>query len=206
LESTHIDGSIAKRLLRGDEAAFRELFDDFFPKLYRYALVRVGDEDEAKDVVQATFCKAFERLETYRGEASLYGWMCRICRNTLIDRSRRARKELRYMPPLDCETTIQAIIEAIEGPRSDEPEYEAARSNLKRLIQTTLDLLPDHYGDVLEWKYVEGLSVREIAEHLSIGPKAAESLLTRARNAFREAVATMGESADLLPQEDASRG
>ncbi|HSG64575.1 MAG TPA: sigma factor, partial [Gammaproteobacteria bacterium] len=67
----HTDKAIAKRLLRGDEATFREVFDGFFPKLYRFALARLGgNEDEARDVVQETFCKAFERIDTYRGEAS----------------------------------------------------------------------------------------------------------------------------------------
>ena len=69
-----------------------------------------------------------------------------------------------------------------------------------RLIQATLDNLPAHYGDVLEWKYVDGMSVKEIAAQLSVGPKAAESMLTRARTAFREAIATITGSADVLPR------
>jgi RNA polymerase sigma-70 factor (ECF subfamily) len=67
-----------------------------------------------------------------------------------------------------------------------------------RLIQAALDGLPHHYGDVLEWKYVDGLSVQEIAARLAIGPKAAESCLTRARGAFREAIAAIGGSVDGL--------
>jgi RNA polymerase sigma-70 factor, ECF subfamily len=54
-------------------------------------------------------------------------------------------------------------------------------------VQAILDRLPARYGDALEWKYVEGLSVMEIAERLGVGAKAAESLLTRARTAFRDA-------------------
>jgi RNA polymerase sigma-70 factor (ECF subfamily) len=84
---------------------------------------------------------------------------------------------------------------------SEQPDHELARLNLLQLIQSTLDYLPDHYGNILEWKYVEELSVNEIAEQLAIGPKAAESLLTRARNAFKEAIVTISDSADLLPNE-----
>jgi DNA-directed RNA polymerase specialized sigma24 family protein len=67
-----------------------------------------------------------------------------------------------------------------------------------------LDQLPTRYGDALEWKYGEGLSVKEIATRLGVGPKAAESLLTRARQAFRDAFATVGPSlegavGELLP-------
>ncbi|TDJ29644.1 MAG: hypothetical protein E2O51_02775 [Gammaproteobacteria bacterium] len=68
----HADRAIAKKILQGDENAFRELFDSFFPRLYRFALVRLnGDREEAREMVQQTFCKAFERLDSYRGEASL---------------------------------------------------------------------------------------------------------------------------------------
>jgi RNA polymerase sigma-70 factor (ECF subfamily) len=72
--------------------------------------------------------------------------------------------------------------------------------DLTRLIQATLDCLPGHYGDVLEWKYVDGLSVDEIAARLAVGPKAAESALTRARNAFREAMQAIGGATDYLPE------
>ena len=92
----HADRAIAKKLLSGDENAFRDLFDSYFPRLYRFALVRVdGNQDEAHEMVQQTFCKAFERLDSYRGEASLYGWMCQICRNTITDMGRRRQREYR---------------------------------------------------------------------------------------------------------------
>jgi len=80
----HVDRAVARRILGGDEAAFRELFDRFFPRLYRFALVRLnGDAETARDVVQQTFCNAIERLDSYRGEAALYTWFCQICRNAI---------------------------------------------------------------------------------------------------------------------------
>ncbi len=198
--AAHGDRVIAKRLLQGDEAAFRELFDSFFPKLYRFALVRLdGNQDDAREVVQRTFCKAFERLDSYRGEASLYGWMCQICRNNIVDLARQRRREPHQVTLLEEDGTIQSILETLAAPPSVEPDTQAWRMDLMRLIQATLDCLPGHYGDVLEWKYVDGLSVKEIAERLAVGPKAAESLLTRARNAFREAMEAIGGSADVIP-------
>jgi len=196
----HSDRAIAKRLLDGDEAGFRELFDSFFPKLYRFALARLdGNQDEAREVVQQTFCKAFERLDSYRGEASLYGWMCQICRHNIADLGRRRQRDFQQVTLLEEDGTIQSILETLAAPASYEPETHAGRTDLMRLIQATLDCLPGHYGDVLEWKYVDGLSVREIAEKLAVGPKAAESLLTRARDAFREAMEAISGSADTLP-------
>jgi RNA polymerase sigma-70 factor (ECF subfamily) len=196
----HSDLAVAKRLLRGDEAAFRELFDRFFPKLYRFALARLnGNEDDAHEVVQETFCKAFQRLDSYRGEASLYGWMCQICRNSIIDHGRRRLREPQQVSLIEDDSSIQSILDTLAAPAAEEPESQVHRRDLMRLIQATLDCLPGHYGDVLEWKYVDGLSVNEIAERLAVGQKAAESVLTRARNAFREAMHAIGGAAELAP-------
>ena len=196
----HSDRAIAKRLLQGDEVAFRKLFDSFFPKLYRFALARLdGNQDEAREVVQRTFCKAFERLDSYRGEASLYGWMCQICRNTITDHGRRKQRQPQHITLIEEDATIKSILDTIAAPADDEPESQVRRMDLLRLIQATLDSLPGHYGDVLEWKYVDGLSVNEIAERLTVSPKAAESSLTRARYAFREAVEAISGAIDVLP-------
>jgi RNA polymerase sigma-70 factor (ECF subfamily) len=199
---TSDDRLIAKRLLAGDEDAFRDVFESFFPRLYRYALARVGGHrEDARDIVQQTFCKAFEHLDSYRGEASLYGWMCQICRNNLIDHARRQSVQLERIVRVDTDGAIEAMLEALRAPESEQPEQEVMRMGLLQLIQTTLDYLPTHYGNVLEWKYIEELSVNEIAAELAIAPKAAESLLTRARSAFKEAIVAINESADLLPRE-----
>ena len=176
----HADRAIAKKILRGDENAFRELFDNFFPRLYRFALVRLnGDQEEAREMVQQTFCKAFERLDSYRGKASLYGWMCQICRNTITDMGQRRQREYRRVPLLEEDGTIQGILETLAAPEFEEPENTMWRLDMMRLIQATLDNLPGRYGDVLEWNYVDGLSVKEIADQLDVGPKAAESLRNR---------------------------
>ena len=194
------DRETVRRLLRGDEAAFRELFDSYFPKLYRYALARLdGQHDEAVEMVQETFCKAFERLGSFRGEGSLYGWMCRILRNSILDLYRRRGRELPKVTLLEDRGAIRQILDTLAASELDEPETIAVRSDVLRLIQATMDRLPGHYGDVLEWKYVDGLSVKTIAERLDIGPKAAESLLTRARAAFRRAMEAVADSADVLP-------
>lgn len=196
----HEDSAIVDRLLDGDETAFKTVFDSYFPRLYRFALLRVGgNADDAVDVVQLTFCKAFERLRSWRGEASLYGWMLQICRNTLIDRARRIGARPAQVSLAEHDDILEAIVTALRTPEHEEPEARAARDEILQIIQAVLDHLPSHYGDVLEWKYVEGDSVLEIAARLKLAPKAAESLLTRARKAFREAIGAVHESADLLP-------
>jgi RNA polymerase sigma-70 factor (ECF subfamily) len=198
-DPVHIDLALTRQILGGDERAFRQLFDAFFPRLYRFALVRLrGDHDGANEVVQLTFCKAIERLDTYRGEAALYTWFCQICRNTLIDHCRSRSADARHLVPLEDQPDLRAVLDAITAPAIERPEVAVWQDDVRRLIQATMDVLPDHYGDVLEWKYVDGLPVQEIARRLAIGPKAAESLLTRAREAFRAAMLEMAVTPDAL--------
>ena len=80
-------------------------------------------------------------------------------------------------------------LEAAARLASGDPETEASRRELPRLVQVTLDHLPGRYGQVLEWKYIESVPIDEIAGRLGVSYKAAESLLTRARDAFRDAFA-----------------
>ncbi len=198
-ELVHVDRAVARRILRGDEAAFQELFDRFFPRLYRFTLARIGNDPEtARDIVQQTFCNAIERLDSYRGEAALYTWFCQICRNEVTDHFRRKGRTALRVTLLEDQPNARAILESLAGPAGDEPETGVWREQLHRLVEATLDSLPGHYGEVLEWKYVDGLSVREIAGRLDLGYKAAESLLTRAREAFREAIVDLAGSADGL--------
>ena len=197
--AVHADKALARKILAGDEQVFRDLFDRFFPRLYRFGLARLdGDHDAATEVVQQTFCKAFERLDTYRGEAALYSWFCQICHNTLVDYCRARNREGHKLMLMEDHQDIRAILEAVAAPVTDEPEMRAWQRDVCRLVQTTLDHLPANYGDVLEWKYIDGLSVVEIADRLDVGAKAAESLLTRARKAFREAIIGMLGSPDAL--------
>ncbi len=195
----HVDRAVARRILGGDEFAFQELFDRYFPRLYRFALVRLGgDRETARDVVQQTFCNAIERLDGYRGEAALYTWFCQICRNVLADHFRRRGQGVARVVLLEDQPNARAILEALTAPASDEPESGLWRAQVHRLVEATLDSLPGRYAEVLEWKYIDGLSVREIAARLDLGAKAAESLLTRARDAFRDAIVEMVGAAEEL--------
>jgi RNA polymerase sigma-70 factor (ECF subfamily) len=198
-DTIHVDRALARRILGGDEAAFRGLFDSFFPRLYRFALARLdGDHEAARDVVQQTFCKAIERLDSYRGEAALYTWFCQVCRNALIDYQRAMNRELRTVVLLEDQPNVRAILEAFVAPVAEQPDLRAWQQDVRRLVQATVDALPDHYSEILELKYIDGLSVQDIAEQLNVGTKAAESLLMRARHAFREAILAVAETPDAL--------
>ena len=180
------DRFLAARMMRGDEAAFTEFFDSHFPPLFRFALPRVNnDSDAAEEVVQATLCRAMRKLSTYRGEASLLTWLCTFCRHEI---SAWFEKKRKVPPMLDLSEDLPEIRSALESLAAGiaKPDEELRQREVARMVQLVLDRLPGRYGDALEWKYIDGLSVNEIADRLSIAPKAAESILTRARAAFRD--------------------
>lgn len=181
------DRDLVRRMLAGDEPAFDEFFGLVFPPLYRFALARMNrDPDGAEEVAQATLCKAMTRLDTWRGEASLLTWLCTFCRHEIGEFYRRSG---RHGPRVDLVEEIPEIAAALESLASAaeaDPHEQVRRAEVARLVHVTLDGLPRRYADALEWKYVQGLPVREIAERLLLSPKAAESLLTRARDAFRD--------------------
>lgn len=195
----HLDLATARRILRGDQVSFRRLFDDYFPRLYRFSMARLhGDREASGEVVQQTFCRAIEHLDSYRGEAALYTWFCQICANLIIDHYRRQSREDRRVVFIEDNPEVQAILNALTLPSDEGGEAELIRRDVTRLVQATLDHLPEKYGDILEWKYLDEMSVADIAERLSLSAKAAESLLARARFAFRDALANLG-GADGIP-------
>lgn len=179
------DRALVRRLRARDEAAFSEFFDDYYPRLYRFALLRLGDEDAADDAAQGTMVQAVRAMAQWRGEASLFTWLCTICRNEIAAVARRSGRRP-VVPLLMDDPVLRATLESlsVQGDRAD---TDLERAEQGRLVQTALDYLPPRYSRVLTWKYLDDLSVREIAERLQVTPKAAESLLTRAREAFREA-------------------
>jgi RNA polymerase sigma-70 factor (ECF subfamily) len=182
------DRVLVEKLLARDERAFAEFFDMYAPRLFRFAMRRAGDADLAEEITQTTLIAALRKLKTWRGEASLFTWLCTISRRQLLDHWRRSarRPELR---PLDDEPDVRAALESLAS-GGDGPDAEIDGRRLRERVQITLDYLPERYGDVLEWKYLQGLSVNDIAGRLASTPKAVESMLTRARQAFREGFAS----------------
>jgi RNA polymerase sigma-70 factor (ECF subfamily) len=180
------DLDLARRVLAGDESACEEFFADYFPRLYRFARVRLaGDENAAEEVVQTTLIRAVRKLHTYRGEAALFTWLCTLCRREVASWLEREGRRPDVSLVEDHPDT-RAALDAFAAATIGNPETEVGRRELARLVQVTLDHLPSRYGQVLEWKYIQGRSVDEIATRLGLGYKATESLLTRARQAFRD--------------------
>lgn len=186
--------ALVRQMIAGDEAAFERFSDSYIPALYRFALTRLDRDSElTREIVQTVLCKAIGKLDSFRGEAALMTWLCAICRAEIAGHFRRQSRRGWEME-LDAENL--AVNPARGGNRSEDPERVLLDRERSKLVHIALDLLPPHYGQVLEWKYLKELSVKEIAGRLDVGPKAVESLLTRARQSFRNGFARLMADAE----------
>lgn len=179
------DRALARRVAAGDETAFEEFFREYFPRLYRFVLGRVkGDAAVAEEIVQRTMCLVVRKMSGYRGEASLFTWLCQICRNELSSVFRERHLGPEDEIPLDDNPAVQAALASL----SIDIGAERSRSadEIARFVRATLEYLPARYACALEMKYIRGCSVDEIGKELNISSKAAESVLSRARAAFKE--------------------
>lgn len=180
------DRQLLRRVLHGDRAAFDLFVDEYYPRLYRFALRRLGGESEAaREVVQSTFTSLMPKLATYRGEAALFTWVCAFCRYEIAAYQRRCHRHSPEVELRDDSPDVRAALESL-GALDDSADEALERAEVAQLVRTTLDYLPIRYSQALEWKYINGLPVREIASRLGVSYKAAESVLTRARQAFRD--------------------
>jgi RNA polymerase sigma-70 factor (ECF subfamily) len=181
------DKRLVTQLLAEDEQAFDRFFTDNFARLYRFALTRMPDDPEGtREVVQIAMTKAIRKLHTYRAESALFTWLCAITRNEMSDWLAKQGRYRQYIVLTEDYPEIQAAVDSFQAPQSDNPEQDYQRTELVRLIQVALDRLPPKYGNVLEWKYIEGYSVNEIAMRLDLGNEATQSLIARAKRAFSD--------------------
>jgi RNA polymerase sigma-70 factor (ECF subfamily) len=199
------DRHLVERLLRGENAAFNEFFSQNFGRLYRFVSLRIRDDAAAHDVVQETLCRALQNLRTFRGEAALFTWLCQIGRSQLSEYFERHGRQLKRFVPIEDDPEIRAVLDAMTAPDAD-PAVLSRRGEILRFVQVVLDHLPPHYGNALEWKYVEGVSVEEIAARLGVKHAAAQSLLQRARLAFRDMFEELYGAASALQTLGADEG
>ncbi|MBD3869197.1 MAG: sigma-70 family RNA polymerase sigma factor [Acidobacteria bacterium] len=183
---------LVKQMLAGEERAFDRFFDEYFPGLYRFAMTRMdGNPDGAEEVAQATLCAAISKLATYRGEAALFTWLCTFCRHEISAWYRRRDRPGKKIDLVEDSPEVAGALDSLRAVLADGPESRLEQMELTRLVHVALDRLPGRYANALEWKYLEGVSVREIAQRLDLSTKAAESLLTRARGAFRDGFSSL---------------
>jgi len=158
--------------LVADEAAFREWYDATLPRVYRYLLARCGgDEALAEELTQQTFVEAIRHRRQFAGRSDVVTWLCAIGRRKLVDHYRRTRA--------DARRTLR-----LTAPLSQAPST-AAETRLA--VLAALDRMGPDQRLALTYRYLDQLPVRDIAQALGRSESATESLLSRARDAFRVA-------------------
>jgi len=189
------DRRLVARMRAGEQSAFDEFFAVCASRLTAFAARRSGlDFSSLEDIVQNTLVKAMRNLESYRGDAALLTWVTEICRHELADVHRKAARRPVH-ESLDSMESVSAAVLQLRIPEPSEPPGELEMNLRRAAILRVLDGLPKQYALALEAKYGDGLSVDDIAKLLAVTPIAAQSLLARAREAFRDAWRTQTDGA-----------
>jgi RNA polymerase sigma-70 factor, ECF subfamily len=168
--------------------------------LYGFCLYRVGrDRHLCEEVVQETLVQAIRDLKQYdpgRGGNNIFGWLYGIARNHIqrvLARQKNVVSLEQLWARMDREL-MEVYAKLDSDPFNDEL---LQREETREMVNITMSQLPPHYREALEKKYVEGRSVREIALSSEISEKAAESLLTRAREAFKATFVALARNLNL---------
>jgi RNA polymerase sigma-70 factor (ECF subfamily) len=183
------DGELAELARAGQAAGFRVITQRYNRRLYRVARGILGDDAEAEDVVQETYLRAFNSLAGFRGESSLATWLTRIAINEALGRKRKRRPtvDLDELDLLDEQEEARVLI--FPGPRgSGNPEADASRSEVRRLLERAIDGLPESFRIVFVMRMIEELSVEETASQLQIPAETVKTRLHRARRLLRESL------------------
>ncbi len=171
---------LAHRAAAGDDTALEEIYEQHADGLFAYIFHALdGARDEAEEVWQDTLTAAVRSLNTYRGDSRLFSWLCSIARHKLADHTRRrcrAASRVSLLPPEDLNNLID------RSPLPD--EIVSQRATCLRVVEV-LGQLPPEYQKALLARYADGHSVEHVAQVLDKSYKAAESTLSRAKQAFR---------------------
>jgi RNA polymerase sigma-70 factor (ECF subfamily) len=172
------DTELIARILAGDQRALEALMRLHNRKLFRTARAILRDDAEAQDAVQEAYLRAYRALPSFRGDAKLSTWLVRITVNEALMRRRRRV----FAAPSDSNLETQADEAA-------DPEADAQRSQMRRLLQSRIDALPDGYRTVFMLRGVEELSVEEVAAALDLPEATVRTRFFRARGLLRAAMA-----------------
>lgn len=172
------DEVLVAGVLSGKTALFEELMRRYNQRVYRVARAIVKNEAEAEDVMQQAYLNAFTHLQQFAGRALFSTWLTRIVIHEALGRRRRTQRTDQW-----SESEDDAM--SHEESAAPSPERQAYASELKRLVEQSVDALPDAYRAVFMLREIEGLSTAETAEGLELGQEAVKTRLHRARAILR---------------------
>ncbi len=177
------DQALVERCRSGDLAAFEPLVEKYRERVWRLAYHYVRDREEAWDVAQEAFVRAWQALPNFRGQSAFYTWLFRIVVNVATDRarSRAARGRAFGTEAVPEEDWERVLVDPARG-----PDDTAAGAETRERVRRALDALPPHHRTIIMLSDLEGLSYREIAEVLGIPMGTVMSRLHNARKRLRQ--------------------
>lgn len=168
--------------LAGNNEAFGELVDRYQDRLYATLVHMLGSMHDARDVAQEAFLSAFEKLDTFRREASFYSWLFRIAYNAAVTNRRKKRRETGSLDQ-KIESTGD---EPVDGNLQADPGHQLESEENIQHVRLALDRLSPEYRDVILLKEIEGMRYEEIAVVLGCPIGTVRSRIHRARTELRE--------------------
>jgi RNA polymerase sigma-70 factor (ECF subfamily) len=174
------DVLVLERAHEADDAAFQAIFSEFQDRIYNCVYRLMGNAEDANDLTQETFLRAYSALPKIQGELKVVPWLYLIATNLCMDQLRR-RKLIRWEP--------WDLFTSIFHPRQvarDNPEHDAVLSESRAQVQVVLEKLSPKYRMCLVLREYDGLSCQEIADIMGTTRSAVKSLLFRAREEFRQ--------------------
>jgi len=186
------DADLVARARAGEPAAFEAIVRRNNRLLFRAARGVVDDDAEAQDVVQEAYLRAFTHLDTFQGDAALRTWLTRIAINVAVS----TRRKQRHVVPLDDTLADAAPQETDMRFRHfdpETPEAAADRHQMRDLLQTAIERLPDTYRSVFMLRTVEDMSVEDTAFCLGVSRDVIKTRQSRARAMLRQTLAAQME-------------
>jgi len=173
--------ALVARAREGDSAAYNELVGRYERKIFRLAKHITQNDEDAEDVLQETFMKAFEHLPDFQGQSKFYTWIVRIAVNE--SRKRKSDRTVPLDEPVDTgeDTVVREIAVWDEN-----PEQKYSREEMGRILDESVQTLKPAFRTVFVLRDIEELSTEETADTLGISVPAVKSRLLRARLQLRE--------------------
>src|SRR5256886_12844929 len=179
------ESTLVAQAREGDKSAFGELVRRYEGKIFRLAQHITQNREDAEDVLQETFLKAYEHLDQFKGDSKFYTWIVRIAVNQALMKLRRRKTDKSVSLDETIDTGEDTVTREIAA-WGEDPEQRSARDELGGILDGAVQSLEPLYRSVFVLRDIEELSTEETAEALGLSIPAVKSRLLRARLQLRE--------------------
>lgn len=168
--------TLVARIMSGDTQALRRYYEEYAPRITRFVYLKVDNEKDVEEIVSDTLISSLEAFRDFTFRSSIYTFVCSIAKRKIVDFYRKQKiKRIVFSQAPGVEKLFSILTT---------PEDQLDTKLIKQQIETTFTTLDPLYQKILKKKYIDELSVAEIANELSMTFKSVESKLFRARKAF----------------------